>query len=94
MSVALKWMMTNCTSALSVERHTVRNVLRKMEQSKSLVCAQTVKRSMRLKKTTGVGNNRPARNAVCSSCCVYDGLSTSDLELFENFLKKGDLQLF
>jgi len=58
MSVALEWMMTNCTGALSVERHTVRNVLRKMEQSRSLVYAQTVKRSMRLKRTTGAGSDR------------------------------------
>jgi len=29
--MALKWMMTDCTGAQSVERHTVRNVLRKME---------------------------------------------------------------
>jgi len=50
--------MTNCTGALSVERHTVRNVLRKMEQSRSLVYAQTVKRSMRLKRTTGAGSDR------------------------------------
>ena len=71
MSVVLKWMTINCTVVLSVERSTVRNVLRKMEQSRSLVYAQTVKRSMRLRKTTGVGNNRPARNAMCSSSYLH-----------------------
>jgi len=71
MSVALKWMMTDFIGAQSVERHTVRNVLRKMDQSRSLVCAQTVRRSMKLKKTTGAGNNRPVRNAMCSSSYLH-----------------------
>jgi len=56
MPVALKWMMTDCICVLSVERNTVRNVLRPMEQSRISACAQTAKRSTKVKKTTGAGS--------------------------------------
>jgi len=59
MSVALKWRMASCIGAVSVESHIVRNVRRKMERSRSSVYAQTVKRFMKQKKTTGAGSDRP-----------------------------------
>lgn len=59
MAVALKWVMRSCIGVVSVGRDTVRNVLWLMERSRGLVYAQTAKRFMKRKKTTGAGNSRP-----------------------------------
>jgi len=56
--------LANCIDAVSVERRTVRNARRRMERSRRSVYAQTVKRFMKLKRTTGAGSNRPVRNDI------------------------------